>query len=175
MKVREINEEVLYGTGPGVRIGQRDIKELKDRAEVTQRKRVRLCAHEGIDDTLHEMLIVHTKDTYVRPHKHLSKSESIHVIEGTLDLIAFDEAGEVVEVCPMGDYKSGRQFYLRSSKPSFHTLLISSEMLVFHEVTNGPFIRTDTIWAPWAPDQFDAEAAREYMDRLGHIVQNWTS
>ena len=74
------------------------------------RSRIRLCAHPDVNDTLHEMLIVHEKGTYVRPHKHLNKTESVHIIEGSVDVVIFDDDGNITDVIQMGDYKSGRNF-----------------------------------------------------------------
>ena len=62
------------------------------------RERVRLCTHQSVEDAVHEMLIVHIKGTYIRPHKHPNKSESFHIIEGNLDVVVFDDAGDLLEV-----------------------------------------------------------------------------
>ena len=112
------------------------------------------------------MLIVHTRNTYVRPHKHLNKSESFHLIEGSVDVVIFDEAGGVAEVIRMGDFASGRRFYYRIEQPAYHTLLITSDVLVFHETTNGPFRREETIFAPWAPEEQDQIARTGFLARL---------
>ena len=42
-------------------------------------------------------------------------------------------------IVPLGQPGSGRPFYYRMSKPFFHTLIIRSELLIVHEITNGPF------------------------------------
>ena len=101
------------------------------------------------------MLIVLTKDDYIRPHKYLYKTESFHVIEGSAVVIFFDEEGGIQEVIHVGDTSSGKQFYFRNDDARFHTQIITSDFLVFHEVTNGPFNRDDTIFAPWAPEEND--------------------
>ena len=171
MDVIKVNEEVLYPEKGIVRVGRDDVGLLKEQASRNRRQRIRLCAHPDVEDTLHEMFIVHKRDTYVRPHKHLNKSESTHIIEGSVDMVTFDEAGKITEVCRLGDYASGLQFFHRISEPAFHTLLINSETLVFHETTNGPFRRPDTVWASWAPDISDDAAATAYMERLRRRVE----
>ena len=175
MRVKQINEEVLFADDRIVRLEARDIEFLKERARCSKRKQMRLCAHKDIDDKLHEMLIVHSKETYVRPHKHLNKTESFHVIEGLVDVILFDERGKIVEVIRMGDYLSGCEFYYRISDPYYHTLLIRSEVLVFHETTNGPFRRSDTIFAPWAPDESETVDQKEYMEQLARDIESFVS
>lgn len=175
MRVREVSEEVLYGDEAVVKVNRADMESLKEQALLNSRKRIRLCAHKDVDDKVHEMLIVHTRDTYVRPHKHLTKSESFHVIEGSVGVVIFDEAGGIVEVIQMGDYSSGRRFYYRLSEPCYHTLLISSDFLVFHETANGPFKKSDTIFPSWAPEENDAAGQRRFMGRLAQTAAGFLS
>jgi cupin fold WbuC family metalloprotein len=158
--------EVRYATDPIVLVDAADVGVLKGQAGENPRRRVRLCAHHSADDPVHEMLIVHSIDTYVRPHKHLGKSESFHVVEGDVDVVVFDDDGAVREVIRMGPFASGRPFYYRIAEPLFHTLRIRSDMLVFHETTSGPFRRADTVFAPWAPEDGDTASVRRYLADL---------
>ncbi len=171
IRFHEHNPEVLYASDPIVQVDRADVEAMVARAEQNPRRRIRLCAHKDTRDTLHEMLIVHTSDTYVRPHKHLAKSEAFHIISGTVDVVLFDEAGKIVALVPMGDYACGRKFYYRLADPLYHTLLIHSNRLVFHEITNGPFDRADTLFAPWSPEIDDGDGAREFMKKLADEVQ----
>lgn len=170
MRVKRVSDEVFFGDDQIVKVGHRDIGFLKEKAECNRRKRIRLCAHKNVNDALHEMFIVHKKDAYIRPHKHPNKIESFHLIEGLVNVIVFDEAGNIIEIIRMGDYLSGSRFYYRISDPYYHTLLISSDFLVFHEVTNGPFKKSDTIFPPWAPDETDLDGVKGFMDRLSRTV-----
>lgn len=170
MRVRQESEEVVYATEPVVKVGFQDIAMLKDKAGGSVRQRVRLCAHLSVDDSLHEMFIVHTRDTYIRPHKHLNKSESFHVIEGLVDVVMFDDAGNPKEIVYMGDYLSGRLFYYRLAVPVYHTLLIRSDYLVFHEITRGPFNRADTVFASWSPDPNDRESVARFTQKLTRLT-----
>ena len=174
MKTKVFNAEVLYPDEQIVKVDQQDIAFLKEQASHNPRQRIRLCAHRDVADTLHEMLIIHAKNTYVRPHKHVGKSESFHVIEGIVDVVLFDEAGAVTDVIKMGEYASGRRFYYRISDPLYHTLLIRSEVLVFHETTNGPFKREDMIFAAWAPDENDQAARDSFINHLEDTVATFT-
>ncbi len=155
MKFKVINKEVLYVLDNFTNVNGGDIELLKDKASKNPRRRIRICAHKDTEDTLHEMLIIHSKGAYVRPHKHLNKSESFHIIEGHLEIVIFDEAGSIDKVINMGDYASGNIFYYRLSESCFHTVVPISDIVVFHETTNGPFKREDTIFAPWAPKEDD--------------------
>ena len=170
MRTKTVNEEVLYTDERLVTVGSRDIDMLKDLAMRNRRKRIRLCAHRDVTDKVHEMLIVHTKDAYVRPHKHLTKSESFHIIEGVADVVIFAEEGTATDVVRMGDHSSPWIFYYRISEPLYHTLLIRSDFLVFHETATGPFIRSDSVNAPWSPDDADTGTVEEYMASLARSI-----
>ncbi len=166
MHIIKFNDEVLYTDDSIVKVDQADIQRLKQAALANPRRRIRLCGHRDVGSTLHEMLIVHTRGTYVRPHMHLNKSESFHVVEGVADVVVFDDSGNITGVVPMGEYGSGRKFFYRLSDPSFHTLLIQSEFFVFHEITNGPFVRTDTVFAPWAPEDKNEASEQRFMREI---------
>lgn len=174
-KYRSLNPEVLYTETASTAVDRSDIDRFKQLSSLNPRKRVRLCAHRSPDDRLHEMLIVHERGAYVRPHKHPGKSESTHIIEGMVDVVMFDDDGQIESVIPMGDYASGRVFYYRVAVPVFHTLIIRSDVLVFHETTNGPFDRADTVFAPWAPQDSDVNSVSAFMaglnDRLDRLTQ----
>ncbi len=157
------SSEVLYTTDSISTVASAEIATFKDLSRDNDRKRIRLCTHSDPREMLHEMLIVHDKNTYVRPHKHPGKSESTHIIEGLVDIVLFDEDGIINSVLSMGDYASGKIFYFRMTTPVFHTLVIRSDVLVFHETTNGPFNRNATVFAPWAPEDADGTSVSGFM------------
>ena len=164
--MRQLNEEVFYSDETIVKINQENIQWLKNKALANTRNCSRLCAHKDINALVHEMLIIHARDAYVRPHKHIGKSESFHVVEGEADIIIFNQQGDIKEVVSMGDYSSGKNFYYRITDALYHTVMITSEILVFHESTNGPFVRSDTIFAPWSPEEDNHAMAKEFMNKL---------
>lgn len=169
IKMRQENAEVLYPDEDIVVISAADLKELKQLALINPRRRVRLCAHRSPNDRLHEMFIVHTRDCYVRPHKHLEKTESMAILEGEVDVVLFNENGSIRQVIPMGTPDSGKVFYQRLSDSIYHTLIIRTDFLVFHETTEGPFLRGNTIFPEWAPTEHD-EAAKEFVVKIDSLI-----
>lgn len=170
---RAFNEEVWFPASPSVVVSKDDLEQLKRQADKNVRKRMRFCAHQNEQEPVHEMFIVHTPHTYVRPHKHLKKNESFHVLEGLADVVVFDDQGRPLEVLPMGAYDSGRLFYYRSADARYHTVLVRSEVLVFYEAAQGPFHRSDTVFPAWAPAGDDPAAVREYIGALEQLVTEW--
>ncbi len=175
MRFKKFNEEVYFSDEKIVKVAHRDIEFLKEKAEHNERKRVRLCSHKDVKDSLHEMLIIHMKDVYVRPHRHLHKSESLYVIEGEAYAVIFDEAGNIARVIRLGDYQSGHRFYYRVSDPVYHSLLITTEFFVFHETINGPFNKSDTVFAPWAPEEGDFSSVTEFKKKMAKDIETFIS
>lgn len=162
LKTREESREVLYVDEPLPLVSRHDIAVLEARVEEAPFKRTRLCVHHDPQDRLHEMFIVQSPRTYIRPHKHMDKAESLLVLDGAADAIFFDEAGAITSVVSLGDYRSGQPFFYRIGEALYHSLLIRTETFVFKEATHGPFDRTRTVFAPWAPDERDQAAADAY-------------
>lgn len=173
MQIKKINEAIYYPDESFVNIQKKDIDILKTAVQSTQFKRNRLCTHSDVEDVLHEMFIVLSKNNYIRPAKHVGKDESLHVIEGSADAIYFDESGKITKVITLGNYASGDLFYYRISEPVYHTLLIKTDFFVFHESTSGPLRKADTVPAPWAPDEKDIVASREFVEKLVKSVKNF--
>jgi len=173
MNLRKINDEVFIAEDAIVRLGDEEIAFLKQQARISPRKRARICAHKTNDDALHEMMLAISADSYIHPHRHVGKSESFHIVEGEVDVAVFDDSGELAEVIRLGAPASGRCFYYRLSESAFHTLLIRSDYLIVHEVTNGPFDRDRTVLAPFAPTEDREAEVRAYMQRVSAQVASY--
>lgn len=166
MQTKRHNDEVFIATDAIVKVRRQDISELRRLADANSRRRARLCAHRSTADPLHEMLIILSRATYVRPHKHFNKSESFHVLEGSLEVVIFDDGGAITDVIAMADYCSGGVFYYRLADSCFHMVLPTSEQAIIHETTNGPFKREETEFAPWAPSENDLVNAQQYLEEI---------
>ncbi len=170
MRLTKKSAEVYFAEGPIARLGEGEIELLRKGVADSPRGRIRINLHPSDDDMLHEMFIAIRQNSYVRPHLHPGKSEAFHIVEGEVDIVVFQEDGSVREVVPMGDGHSGRAFYYRMSQPFFHTLLIRSDILVVHEITNGPFLRGGTRFAPFAPAEGDTPGIADYWRQLTYQV-----
>ena len=170
MNLHKVNEEVFVAGDAIVRIGEEEVAFLKRQAQSNARGRARICAHNSNDDALHEMVIAISAASYIHPHRHVGKSESFHIIEGEVDVAVFDGFGAIADVIQLGALGSGRRFFYRLSERAFHTLLIRTDYLVVHEVTNGPFSRDGTEFAPFAPAEDKPEEASAYMKRVSMQV-----
>ncbi len=169
MKLHEVSLEVVQAEGPIVQLKRQDIEDLKARAKASTRRRSRICAHPGPQDSTHEMLVALARDTFIRPHVHPTKVESFHVMEGRMRVVLFEDDGRIMEVVRMGDFASGAAFYYRQTRPIYHTLLPDTDFCVFQEVTQGPFTTDGTTHAAWAPE--DPSALHDWIMDLRDRTQ----
>jgi cupin fold WbuC family metalloprotein len=171
MPFHEISPEVLTAVDDLVQIASPDVAGLGRRAKESLRKRSRLCAHRDPADALHEMFVCLHRDTYIRPHRHPGKVESFHIIQGEVEVLIFDDEGIVRQVVSLGEVSSRKPFYYRLSVPAFHSVLPRTQLVYFHETTNGPFRQGDTIFADWAPPESEPAAASSYLAKLREFLE----
>ena len=146
-----------------------DWTDLLQQARANTIGRARVCAHRDSESLVQEMLIAFVKDSYVRPHRHLNKTESFHVVEGELSVIFFDDCGEETDRVALSASDSTKPFYFRGEREQWHTVLVESGHAFIHETTTGPFEHSDKLLAPWAPAQGDRVATEIFLDSLRKI------
>jgi cupin fold WbuC family metalloprotein len=168
-RYREFNSEVFYTAEALALVGDTDVAALRDQAAENPRERSRLCLHENPDAPVHEMLIVHRKGVYVRPHRHSVKPESLLVLSGCVTAIFHDDEGRPARTVAMGPAGSGRAFYYRIPPGQWHSLLIDED-LVFMEVVQGPFAPGQSEFPAWAPDGADPAAVQAFQQRLRNAI-----
>jgi cupin fold WbuC family metalloprotein len=153
--------EVVFAQSEVVTVGREWLDRLKREAQASPRRRARVCLHQSHDDAVQEMVIAFCRGSLVRPHRHVGRCESLHVIEGELAVLLFDDAGHVerrIDLCgggvaggaSIGGHPT-KPFMYRLSAPAWHTVAPCSELVVVHEVTQGPFVVGDDGFAPWSP------------------------
>jgi cupin fold WbuC family metalloprotein len=143
--------EVYLAPGPIASIGQEEVGFLRRELAQSPRRRLRINTHLDNADPLHEMFIAIHPDSYIRPHKHLDKSEAFHIVYGEVDIVVFEDDGRIRQIVPLAAGDDRKAFYYRMSAPYLHTLVIRSDVLVVHEITNGPFVKDATVFGAFAP------------------------
>jgi glucose-6-phosphate isomerase len=161
------SNHALFNTGSVLAIDGKMVEYLKQRAHTAPTRRFRLCLHHSAEEAVQEMLIVHCRDNYSRPHRHSTPS-SCTILEGELWVFLFDDRGNVVRRIELGARDSGLPFSLRLEAGVWHMPVCRSEQLVFYETMTGPFRRESANdWAPWSPAEDDIEAIVRYLRHLG--------
>ena len=106
---------------------------------------VRICLHKNSLSNHHDMIILQQKKGHYKPHKHLKKGETYHIIEGSMFCILFNEKGRITKKCLI---KKNEVF--RTPINVFHTMKPKSEYVIYHESKRGPFLKNkDSIFPRW--------------------------
>lgn len=157
---------VIYNSNELLELSKNDLSVLRELAENAVLRRSRICMHLSEEDSVQEMVIGLCRDSYIRPHRHLGKSESYHIIEGELTVILFDETGRVTKRILMSANDASLKLIFRLSNEAWHMVIPQTEYVVIHEVTNGPFNRSDTEYASWAPHESESDAIVIFLEEL---------
>jgi cupin fold WbuC family metalloprotein len=160
----------LFATKAEVFVDAALLEELKAFAESRGKINTRLCLHQSPEANDHDMIVLeYPTGRYYRPHMHAGKSETIHVIEGKLLVISFDQTGNVATRQPI---EPGLTSISRVEAGVYHTVLPLTERVIYHESKLGPFLgNEDSLPAPWSPDGTDTEEATSY---LREMMKNFT-
>ncbi len=149
-----------------VKVDQRLIRELRQISEENDNANVRVCLHESPQAAFHDMIILERAGRYYRPHKHLQKGETWHIMEGTMGVFVFDADGNLIEANTI----SAGEIY-RLSLDTYHALIPLSDAIIYHESKPGPFLgQEDSLYPEWAPDGSDPEATAAFIDKLKQLI-----
>ncbi|NMM46720.1 cupin fold metalloprotein, WbuC family [Rhodospirillaceae bacterium KN72] len=159
--------EVFLNTDDIVEVTDAWIEKLKTAAAESPLKRSRLCLHLSPEDPVQEMIIALRQEILFRPHRHPNKSESFHMLEGSLYVLLFNDDGSVKRAIEMGPRGSGQVSCYRLCTSQWHAILPMTEVVVFHESTAGPFVPGDALFPDWAPS--DQDALRAFLNN--HLKQ----
>lgn len=162
-KYQQIGNSIYYSDGGFCSVNFHDILFLKQAAVQSEQKRSRICFHANSAEQQQEMLIAAHKSSYIRPHKHFDKSETLTIIEGNCDALLFDANGNLINKFIMTCASEAGCFFYRMPPKYFHSLIIESEWLVFLETTIGPFNKNNTEQAQWAPESDQSIEGLRYL------------
>lgn len=165
-RIRQVSPEVFYSDGDFLGVDAATLALLKTHAAKSVRRRCRLCFHADPTAAQQEMLIVMHKSSYVRPHRHHGKVETLGIIDGDCDAVLFEADGKLRSVLRMTPAAAGGSFFYRMPSGLYHSLIFRSEWLAFVETTIGPFDRSNTEEAAWAPPESDAVAGHAFLAAL---------
>lgn len=112
------------------------LDELRRKGAESPSGRARLCLHTDPNDSLHVMLIYHDERTLVPTHRHRPFGEYIIMLEGSIDIIRFDEGLSPAFVRSLQDQTTQLPVWIPPD--TWHTLIFQKPTL-FYEVSEGPF------------------------------------
>lgn len=143
------------------------IDELISNALKSGSKKYRLCLHSDDQCMLHESIIVTTKEDHGHfIHKHMDTSEFNIIIRGKLLVILFDEDGNIDQAFVL---EEGKKLLFRIEPNQYHLAVPMTDIVVFLETKQGPFMRNKNILPQWAKsntnnDMYIQEAIQMLLD-----------
>lgn len=160
----------LFNTSPVLGITGAMVREVKERCVDSVLGRFRICLHHTTLDAVQEMVIAVRRGSYMQPHCHPGRSTSLLVLEGTLDVHLFDDQGSRLRTTTLNPYPQGTPFCLRLEAGVWHMPMCRSDVCVFYETLQGPFLQDESnLWAPWSPPDEDVAAVQALMHRMEMI------
>lgn len=160
-------DQALFNRASLLSVDGTRIAELKTRALTSPTRRFRLCLHATPEDAVQEMIVVHCRDNYSRPHTH-PVAVSILLLEGALDILLFDDEGNVAERIELRPFGQDRPFVAHLKPGRWYMPVCRSPQAVFYEAKAGPFCPDETNrWAPWSPAEDDPAGIANYRRTLG--------
>lgn len=128
------------------------LDELAAIAANSPRRRAHYNLHASSSDSVQRFVVVAMRESYVRPHRHWTKSELVTVIRGQFEIVLFDNAGHITGRHVLGAGTPNIAYELPEG--TMHTLLPLTNGAAFLEVKEGPYDpATAAEFAPWAPEE----------------------
>src|SRR5258707_10769151 len=101
------------------------IDQLSAKAASSPRLRANFNIHASGADRVQRFFVATQRDTYFRPHRHLTKSDLALVLRGYFDVLTFDENGGVT-----GRYRVGSDtpnIGFETTRGTWHPMLSGSD------------------------------------------------
>lgn len=134
------------------------IEKVKKISEENAHSNARLCLHASPEEeSLHDMVVLEYQDKKCRkPHKHLEREETLHMMEGEMVSFIFDEEGNLIEKTFINEENP----IYRTSRNQYHVWLPITNRVIYREIKNGPFKQEDNV-----SPRFDyIKALKKYVD-----------
>jgi len=152
-----VNDTVFRSSRQLVTVSIDQLQPIIAAAELSPLKRARLCCHHGPEEKLQEMFIALAAGVNIDESVHLRKDESLTVIRGQGRYLFPNEDGsirrEVNLKCYEDNADNEANFFTRINRYVPHKIIIDDSVMLIHEATTGPFVKSDTDYRVRRVDQ----------------------
>lgn len=164
--------DAMLNRGSFLAVGPAMLDALKQRAEVSPRKRFRLCLHSGPEAAVQEMIIASQQSAFCRPHCHPDSAASVLVLDGRVQSVVFDTGGAVLRKVTLGPPGGPLPCCTHFAAGCWHMDVVLTAMAVIYETAAGPFIKgKSSVFPPWAPDEADAAGIAALLARVAAAAE----
>jgi cupin fold WbuC family metalloprotein len=136
------------------------------RAKAGVRLRMNFNIHDDYSDPVNRLLNAMEPGTYIRPHRHSDppKNETFIVLRGELDVLIFDDEGNVLMRQTLSP--ASGNYGMDIPAGVWHGLIVRQPDTVVYETKTGPYSPlTDKDFAAWSPNEDDKEGIVDYLSR----------
>ena len=169
LTMKRLTDHSFIADTPVVSVGRDEIEFLKAEMHRSNIGGISLTLNSDPESSLRETIQLRRQHRYVRPQR-LAHDQSIHVLEGTGDVVFFDDRGSIAKSVPVGSNGSGRDFYVRLPARTFHFVLVHSDILVTHDVEGCAVGQQEGEYAAWSPIESDTDFVGEFLRNLAAAV-----
>lgn len=140
------------------------LDDLAAQASASPRARAHYNIHESPSDLVQRFFVVAQRNSYFRPHRHLTKSELAMVLRKRVHVLTFDAHGKVLARYSIGEGTDSMAY--ETPRAVWHTLTADADGATFFEVKQGPYDpATASEFASWAPAE-GAPGAPKFLEWL---------
>lgn len=130
-------------------VGLPQITKLQNQISDSQETQGRICCHPLDSSIVQEMFLSFNRGTTFPIMRHIDKSESLIILNGTLDYRIYSKLGEIIDTVSMSSFQTrtpsnSLPFYIWINRNTYHSPLVTSEILLAKETTSGPFLPKKT-------------------------------
>ncbi|GDY24647.1 hypothetical protein AHAT_05370 [Agarivorans sp. Toyoura001] len=146
-------------------ISTKDFANFSDNAKAAPRQRSHHNLHDTLDANVQRLFIATEPNTYMRPHRHSEahKWELFLVLQGQLDLLIFNDEGELIQRHSLSPDTNRA---IEIPPKTWHGYACMQPGTVGLEIKEGAYVPTpNDDFAPWSPAEGEegADQYREWM------------
>lgn len=139
-----------------------DLRALTEKARASERLRTNLNIHETPEAEVQRLFLAFEPETYIRPHRHPEehKWELFIVLQGELELLIFNDAGEIVERTILSPDATR---VVEIPPGTWHSYVCRESGTIALEVKQGGYLPTkEHDFLPMSPAENSPEAVTYY-------------
>ena len=136
-----------------------NFEELSAVAKASDRLRTNLNIHESPDAKVQRLFLAFEPGTYIRPHRHpqAHKWELFILLQGELDVLLFDDAGDILQRIPLS---AATTRVVEIPPNTWHSYVSKKSGTLALEIKQGAYLPSpEEDFLPMAPAENSAEVA----------------
>jgi len=152
-----------------IKVSGGDLEKLAERAIGSPRRRTAMPLHEEAYVGPQALFNAMMPDSYLCPHLH-NKSEIWMPIRNRMDVILFDDYGDIVDVLNLSQDDEN---YVEIPVTTYHTVVAHPPISIFFNLSQAPYDpKKAKIFPSWAPREEENEKAQKYLRGLKERISN---